>query len=101
MSRIKADTFKRMDAGIKELLCQPAAALIAVLIVVLFAHGYEIFNLHLTTDEELHLDLGRRDIAEWLIGEGRWGIGFLTTLLPSSIVPVVSTGLGVGLLALS
>jgi hypothetical protein len=100
-ARTLVDSFNRVDARIRVLLSQPAAALIAVLIVSLFAHGYEIFNLHLTIDEELHLDMGRRAVAKLWIAQGRWGMGLATTLLPSSVVPVVSTALGVGLLALS
>ncbi len=95
------DSLNRVDARIRGLLSQPAAAPIALLIVVLFAHGYEIFNLHLTIDEELHLDMRRRDIARLWLAQGRWGMGLLSALLPSTVVPVVSTALGVGLLALS
>src|SRR5690349_1316373 len=93
--------FNRLDARIRVLLSQPATALIALLIVTLFVHGYEIFNLHLTIDEELHLDIGRRAVARLWIAQGRWGMGLATTLLPSSVVPVVSTALGIGLLALA
>jgi hypothetical protein len=100
-ARTLGDSLNRVDTRIRDLLSQPTAALIALLIVVLFAHGYEIFNLHLTIDEELHLDTGRRAIAELWIAQGRWGMGIVTTLIPSSVVPVVSPGLGVGLLALS
>jgi hypothetical protein len=96
-----ADTLNRVDGRIRNLLSQPAAALIALLIVSLIAHGYEIFNLHLTIDEELHLETGRREIAMLWIAQGRWGMGLVSTLLPSSVVPVVSTALGVGLLVLS
>ena len=47
-------------------------------------------------------ELGRLAVATGWIAEGRWGMGLVvSTLLPSSVIPVVSTGLGVGLLALS
>ena len=95
------DSLNRVDARIRDLLSQPGAALIALLIVLLVAHGYEIFNLHLTIDEDIHIGMGRRQLAKAWIGEGRWGMGLVSTLLPSSVVPVVSIGLGVGLLALS
>jgi len=71
-ARTLGDSLNRVDTRIRDLLSQPTAALIALLIVVLFAHGYEIFNLHLTIDEELHLDTGRRAIAELWIAQGRW-----------------------------
>lgn len=56
--------------------------------VVLAAYGFELFNLHLTIDEEFHAD---RDgpALEW-IWQGRWGMYLLNALLlPSTVVPFV------------
>jgi hypothetical protein len=93
------ETCQRIDAWLRAIFSQPAVAFSALLTVILMAHGYEIFNLHLTIDEELHI--GNHDIAMAWVGQGRWGMGLLSALLPSSVVPAVSIALGVGLLATS
>ena len=66
-----------------------------LLCIVLLAYGYEIFGFHLTIDEELHADyIGA--IAGWS-NQGRWGMSILSSFIPSSVVPVVSPIIGIGL----
>ena len=93
------ELFARMDASLRAWFLQPNVAYNALLVVVLAAHGYEIFNLHLTIDEEIHIADGR--VAMSWIAQGRWGMGLASLLLPSSVAPFVSTALGIGLLAVS
>lgn len=88
-----------IDLRLRAFFAQPATVFAALLIVVLAAHGYEIFSLHLTIDEEIHI--GAKSVAGEWASQGRWGMAWLSLLLPSSVVPVVSTALGIGLLCAS
>lgn len=70
-----------------------------LLLVVLLTYGYELFGFHLTIDEEIHADYTYL-IKEWF-EQGRWGMGILSMLIPSTVVPVVSPMLGIVLSLLS
>ena len=59
--------------------------------------GYEVFSFHLTIDEENAGALAAPTYAAGWLSQGRWAMGAITLLLPNPVVPVVSTGLGVGL----
>lgn len=63
--------------------------------VLSVAYGYEIFSFHLTLDEELFGEK-MRGISDW-VAEGRWAMAGLYLLLPSPVVPVISTSIGIGL----
>lgn len=62
------------------------AALIGLLsVVALAAYGYELFNLHLTIDEEIHAQANQ---AKAWIEQGRWGMFLLSRFLfPQPVVP--------------
>jgi hypothetical protein len=61
--------------------------------IVALTYGYETFSFHLTLDEELFGE-NVRNVSSW-VAEGRWSMALLSLALPSAVVPVVSTGLGV------
>lgn len=56
--------------------------------VILFAYGYELFNFHLTIDEEIHADYSG-SIFEWM-KQGRFSLYILSFFLSSTVVPTVS-----------
>ncbi len=57
------------------------------------AWGDELFDLHLTIDEEIFADV--EAWRNWLT-QGRWGMALLSRfVLPHPVAPVVSTSLGV------
>lgn len=87
----------RIDAHFAAVLARPGVAPLLLTALVLGAHGYEIFGFHLTIDEEMHAD--RPSVAMNWLAQGRWGMALLSGLLPNSVVPVVSTALGIGVLA--
>lgn len=66
---------------------------------ILLAFGYEVFSFNLTVDEEATAMFTRLERIEGSIAEGRWTMATLTGLLPSTVIPVVSTAIGVGLSA--
>jgi hypothetical protein len=59
------------------------------------AFGYRIFSFYLTIDEELAGNVTNLSYAREWIGQGRWTMGIITALIPNTVVPVVSVGLGV------
>lgn len=72
---------------------------IALVTVLLFAYGFEIFNFNLTIDEEVHA-IQSKQWTEWIV-QGRWGMAVLNFfLLQNPIAPVTSTFLGVSGVAL-
>ena len=59
-----------------------------LLIATVAAYGFELFNLNLTIDEEIHAFFNG-PTSDW-IAQGRWGMYVLNRfLLPYTIVPVV------------
>jgi hypothetical protein len=62
--------------------------LVVVMALILVAgYGFELFNLNLTIDEEIHAFSGR--YAEW-VSQGRWGMYLLHRfLLPQPVIPFV------------
>jgi hypothetical protein len=63
----------------------PLVALLAI--VAIAAYGFELFNFNLTIDEEIHAFSSQ---AHTWIGQGRWGMFLLNTLLiPYPIIPFV------------
>ncbi|MDB6062783.1 MAG: hypothetical protein JWM78_2886 [Verrucomicrobiaceae bacterium] len=81
---------KRIDALAAGLLInlRQNLYLVAVLAAILLAaYGFELFNLNLTIDEEVHAFSSQTD--RW-IEQGRWGMYFLNTLLiPQPVIPFV------------
>lgn len=70
------------------------AVYFALTLVVLMSYGYELFNFHLTIDEEMHGSQAGMWHA-W-IAQGRWGMALSNyILIPNPVVPVVSTFIGV------
>lgn len=76
----------------------PALALIFALAM---AYGYEVFSFHLTLDEENFGEFSSAGYAQTWLAQGRWSMAALTLLIPSPVVPVVSTLLGVALTGLA
>lgn len=72
----------------------PIAVFVGALVLT---YGYETFSFNLTIDEEVVGGLGNVAYAQQWVAQGRWSMGMLTLLLPTAVVPVVSTGLGVAL----
>jgi|GEM_PF-1330960 len=55
--------------------------------IVIAAYGYELFNLNLTIDEEVHANSSQA--LSW-IEQGRWGMYLLNSyLLPQPVIPFV------------
>ena len=64
-------------------------------LIIIAAYGFELFNLNLTIDEEIH---SFYHPPETWIRQGRWGIYLLRKLLlPYTTVPVIPLLLGLGL----
>lgn len=75
------------------ILALPGVLFAAVGLTLVVAYGNEIFNLHLTIDEEYFANAPMW--RAWL-GDGRWGMALLSGLLmPRSVSPVVSSVIGV------
>lgn len=75
-------------------LCPSTGPLIFLVAVVLLCYGFELFNLHLSMDEELHA-AGGIGASEW-ISQGRWAMAALNyAVLPRPVAPVTSTFVGV------
>lgn len=89
-----------LGAPVNESLRRATPALVFALAVAL-TYGYEIFSFHLTLDEELFGEATGTSYALLWLSQGRWAMGALTLLVPSPVVPVVSTLLGVVLTAAS
>lgn len=73
----------------------PHVPLVAFIVVLALVYGYEVFSYHLTIDEEL-TGWGFFNVNTWL-SEGRWTTAALSLLVPTTVTPVVSTALGIGL----
>jgi hypothetical protein len=67
---------------------------------IVLAFGYEVFSFNLTVDEEITPLFTRWERIVGSVSEGRWTLATLTSLLPNTVSPVVSTALGVGLSAI-
>lgn len=66
------------DAGrgtFRQTLALPGVAEALVLLFALVAYGNEIFNLHLTIDEEIFANV--EAWRDWL-SQGRWGMALLS-----------------------
>ena len=61
------------------------------------AYGYEVFSFNLTIDEEVTGEMRNTAYAQIWQAQGRWAMALLTLAVPTGVVPVVSTGLGVAL----
>lgn len=75
----------------------PNLPLILFVAALVLAYGYEVFSFGLTIDEERYGEWDNATYAARWLEERRWTMSFLTLLVPSPVVPVVSTGLGVAL----
>jgi len=63
-----------------------AKLLIALAIVVMAAYGFELFNLNITIDEEIHAAYSHSTTA-W-VQQGRWGMFLLNKFIfPYTIIP--------------
>ena len=87
-----------IESQIESLLSSAGACLGFLLFVCLLCYGYKIFGFHITIDEEIHADYVGQ-VSQWF-AQGRWGMGLLSAFfLPSTVVPVVSPMLCIGLSA--
>ena len=77
------------------------APVLVFALAIVMTYGFEIFSFHLTLDEDLFGEYPSGGYAQIWLTQGRWAMAFLTLLIPSPVVPVVSTLLGVGLTAVA
>lgn len=81
---------KKIDAfacRIQSYLNQNVFLVTALVSVMIAAYGFELFNLNLTIDEEMHAFSSQ--LGRW-IEEGRWGMYLLNRfLLPQPVIPFV------------
>lgn len=83
-------------SGISEYRMFP---IVMITLTILMCYGFELFNFHLTIDEELHAGF-RNAIPGWA-AQHRWGNYLLSFLIPTTVVPVVSIFMGLVLIAFS
>ena len=81
---------KQIDAYISRMhsyLNQNLILVTTLLLIIIAAYGFELFNLNLTIDEEVHAFSPQAD--RW-IEQGRWGMYLLNRfLLPQPVIPFV------------
>ncbi len=76
---------ERLLCAIKDFLCAKGKLIGYLSTVALACYGFELFNLHLTIDEEVHAYASRSE--EW-IQQGRWGMYLLSRFLfPQPVIP--------------
>lgn len=92
--------FDIINSKVSELFRSQAIFITFLSFTVFLCYGYEIFNLNVTIDEEIH-----SDYVGWVTAwnaQGRWGMGLLSAfVMPSTVVPTVSIFLGVSLTLLA
>lgn len=74
---------------------------LAFVLALAMAYGFEVFSFHLTLDEESFAETSSAAYAQIWLAQGRWSMAVLTLLVPSPVVPVVSTLIGVALTGLA
>ena len=89
-----ANADSRLDWSLLRASRWPLILFIAVLILT---YGYEVFSFNLTIDEEVAGEMRNVAYAQMWQSQGRWAMALLTLAVPTGVVPVVSTGLGVAL----
>lgn len=94
-----SETAKLSGKDLQRRSLPPATPLLLFAAALALAYGFEVFSFGLTIDEELYGELGNAAYAEKWVEQGRWAMSLLILAVPSPVVPVVSTGLGVGLSA--
>lgn len=67
---------------------------VAVLATVLITYGFELFNYNVSADEPLFWNVSRLEMMQAWNSQGRWGMGLVSWLLPSTSVPLVPLALG-------
>ena len=81
---------KQIDAYISRMhsyLNQNLILVTTLLLIIIAAYGFELFNFNLTIDEEVHVFSPQAD--RW-IEQGRWGMYLLNRfLLPQPVIPFV------------
>ncbi|WP_104083783.1 glucosyltransferase domain-containing protein [Cryobacterium sp. Y11] len=77
------------------------APALTFILVLAMAYGFEVFSFHLTLDEESFGETSSTEYAQIWLAQGRWAMAALTLLVPSPVVPVVSTFIGVTLTGLA
>lgn len=81
---------RRFDTSLakgQEYLKENANLIFALAVVALCAYGFELFQLNLTVDEELHAEYLGPTLG-W-VSQGRWGMYLLNTfILPYTIIPL-------------
>jgi hypothetical protein len=99
MADVSSRELLRLDVAPVKDTMRRAAPVLAFALAIAMSYGYEIFSFHLTLDEELFGEATSSSYALLWLSQGRWAMGALTLLVPSPVVPVVSTLLGVVLTA--
>lgn len=77
------------------------APVLAFILILAMAYGFEVFTFHLTLDEEIFGEFSSAGYSQTWLEQGRWAMAALTLLVPSPVVPVVSTLIGVALTSLA
>ncbi len=77
------------------------SAVAAVAVAMLLTYGYEIFNFNLSLDEPVFGGGGQRGLAVLWAEQGRWAMALQYALLPDTVLPAISTGLGAFLIGCS
>lgn len=72
-----------------------------VVSAVILAYGYEIFGNITSVDEPVLGAMGRWHLIKFWASVGRWAMGVTSITVPTTVVPVVSSGLGAAFLAAS
>jgi hypothetical protein len=81
-----ADRFDISLAKVHKYLRENANLIFALAVVALCAYGFELFQLNLTVDEELHAEYLGPTLG-W-VSQGRWGMYLLNKfILPYTIIP--------------
>ena len=91
MVDVGSGELSRPNALLAEAWMRKAGPVAAFVLAVTMTYGFEIFSFHLTLDEELFGEATQGSYALLWLAQGRWAMGALTMLVPSPVVPVVST----------
>ncbi|MCJ7695316.1 MAG: glucosyltransferase domain-containing protein [Anaerolineaceae bacterium] len=81
LDRWMSGLIKHMGAYLKE----NAVVILTLVVIIVSAYGFELFNFNLSIDEEVHAFYTNPDV--W-IREGRWGIYLMRKIFfPYAILP--------------
>ena len=88
--------------NVSHIIREQKALLYSVIVAVIVTYGYEISNWTLTIDEEIWSYSTKNNFARGWIGDGRWGIALLKTILPThKVIPFFNSLCAVIVLGIS